>query len=96
MNTANLQLEGLLLAVAALFAELKQKGALDANEIEAALDRAAQGASDCTTELSEANAEAVRFPIRFLREAFRQTEGRLDYRSLASAVGRARDAGPAR
>jgi hypothetical protein len=31
MNTANLQLEGLLLAVAALFAELKRKGALDAN-----------------------------------------------------------------
>jgi uncharacterized membrane protein YgaE (UPF0421/DUF939 family) len=91
MNTANLQLEGLLLAVAALCAELKRKGALDANEIEAALDRAAQGASERTTELSDANAEAIRFPIRFLREALRQTEGSLDYRSLAAEVGRARD-----
>jgi uncharacterized membrane protein YgaE (UPF0421/DUF939 family) len=95
MNTANLQLEGLLLAVAALFAELKRKGALDTNEIEAALDRAAQGASERTTNLSDANAEAIRFPIRLLREALRQTDGSLDYRRLAAEVGRAGDAEPA-
>jgi hypothetical protein len=96
MNTANLQHEGLLLAVAALFAELVRKGALDVKEVEAALDRAAQGASERTTQLSDANAEAIRFPIRFLREALRQTDGSLDYRSLAAEVGRARDAEPAR
>jgi hypothetical protein len=86
----------LLLAVAALLAELKRKGALETNEIEAALDRAAQGASERTTDLSEANAEAIRFPIRFLREALRQTDGSLDYRTLAADVGRAGDAEPAR
>ena len=96
MNTANLQLEGLLLAIAALCAELKRKGALDANEIEAALDRAARGASDRMTDLSDANTEAVLFPIRFLREALRQADGRLDYRSLAAEVGRARDADTSR
>lgn len=94
MNTANLQLEGLLLAVAALCTELMRKGALEANELEAALDRATQGASDRTTELSDANAEAIRFPIRFLREALRQTDGSLDYQSLAAKIGRARDAEP--
>lgn len=94
MNTANLQLEGLLLAVAALFAELKRKGTLDGDEIEAALDRAAQGASERTTELSDANAEAILFPVRFLREALRQSDGSLDYQSLAAEVGRARDAEP--
>ncbi|UZF95612.1 hypothetical protein [Bosea sp. NBC_00550] len=91
MNTANLQLEGLMLSVAALFEELKRKGVLAASEIEAALARAENGASERTTELSEANAEAIRFPIRFLKEALRESNDALDYRSVAAKVGRARD-----
>lgn len=91
MNTANLQLEGLMLAVATLFGEMKRKGSLDLTEIEAALDRAERGASQRTTDLSAANAEAIRFPIRFLREALRQAEAQLDYQSLVAEIGRARD-----
>jgi len=92
MNTANLQLEGLLLAVAALFGEMRSNGSLDVTEIEAALDRAEQGASQRTTELPAANAEAIRFPIRFLREALRRAEEELDYQNLVVEIGRARDA----
>ncbi|MDR6898227.1 hypothetical protein J2Y51_005272 [Bosea sp. BE109] len=91
MNTANLQLEGLMLAVAALFGEMKRNGSLNASQIEAALDRAESGASQRTTDLSDPNAEAIRFPVRFLREALRDDAGDLDYRSLVAAVGRARD-----
>ena len=88
MNTANLQLEGLLLAVAALCAELQRKGLLTPYEIEAALDRAGQGASARATELSDANVEAIHFPLRFLRQALRGAEGTLDYRTIAAEIGR--------
>ncbi|MGO4175885.1 hypothetical protein [Bosea sp. TAF32] len=79
MNTANLQLEGLLLSVAAAFAELKRKGVLQSSDLDNALARAEEGVSQRTTELSEANAEAIQFPIRFLREALREPHGSLDY-----------------
>ncbi|MBN9471804.1 MULTISPECIES: hypothetical protein [unclassified Bosea (in: a-proteobacteria)] len=91
MNTANLQLEGLLLAAAALFGELKRKGQLDSSQIEAALDRADQGASARATELSDANQEAIRFPIRFLRQALRDDAGPLDYSTIAAEIGRSLD-----
>ena len=92
MNTANLQLEGLMLAVAALFGEMKRKGSLDDGQIGQALDRAEQGASRRTTDLPAANAEAILFPIRFLRQALSRAEGELDYQSIVAEIGRARDA----
>lgn len=92
MNTANLQLEGLLLAVAALCGELKRKRMLDGAEIESALDRAEQGASARMSELSDANLEAIQFPVRFLRHALRDV-GKLDYRTIAVEIGRQRDRG---
>ena len=91
MNTANLQLEGLLLAVAALCGELKRKGVLDGAEIASALDRAEQGASARVSELSDANVEAIHFPMRFLRQALRDVDERLDYRTIAAEIGRQRD-----
>lgn len=94
MNTANLQLEGLLLATAALFGELKRKGLLDSGQIDAALDRADHGASARATELPAANREAVHFPIRFLREALRDDAGPLDYRTIAVEIGRLLDLKP--
>ncbi len=72
MNTANLQLEGLLLAVAAMAEALKDKGLLSQDEIEAALARAegvASGDPRRPEEMSVANVAAVLFPIRFLRKA---------------------------
>ncbi len=72
MNTANLQLKGVLLALYALLNALKRKGVLNQGEIEAALQEAeANSIAEARErdELSKANAEAVSFPIRFLREA---------------------------
>jgi hypothetical protein len=72
MNTANLQLEGLLLAVAAMTEALKDKGLLSQDEIEAALARAegvARGDPRRPEEMSASNVAAVLFPIRFLRKA---------------------------
>lgn len=69
MNTANLQLEGLCMAVAALIETLKQKEMLSADEVDVALARAEQSAFESRSELSPANMEAIGFPIRLLRLA---------------------------
>ncbi|WP_187969396.1 hypothetical protein [Aquibium microcysteis] len=72
MNTANLQLEGLLLAVSAIAEALKDKHLLSEAEIDAALGRAeaVAGSDPGRSDLvSPANVAAVLFPIRFLREA---------------------------
>lgn len=93
MNTANLQMEGALLALAALCDTLKAKGVLSGAEIGEALDRAENGASTRAPGLSDANAEAIRFPIRFLRRAMAH-DGPLDYAAIAAGIGRARDHQP--
>jgi hypothetical protein len=89
MNTANLQVEGLLLALSSLCRELKSQGALDSAGIAAALDRAEASATRRDGGLSDSNAEAVRFPIRFLRLALENGEA-LDYQVIASRIGRER------
>ena len=73
MNTANLQLKGILLALYALLNALKlnalkRKGVLNQQEIEAALEEAeANSITEARerNELSKANAEAISFPVRF-------------------------------
>ena len=72
MNTANLQLRGLLLAVAQINNALVQKGVMSIDEINNALDKAEanlmseEGASE---DLSPSNRDAVCFPIRLLQAA---------------------------
>ena len=69
MNTANLQLEGLYLAVAALNEALVSKGALTRGEVDEALRRAeavALGDERAAEDLSPANRDAVAFPARLL------------------------------
>ncbi|WP_137391656.1 hypothetical protein [Rhodoligotrophos defluvii] len=69
MNTANLQLEGLYLAIAAINDALVRKGVLTREEIDLALKRAEQTAlgDDRTAEdLSPAHRDAVAFPARLL------------------------------
>ena len=66
MNTANLQLEGLYIAVATLVEAIRQKGLLDADEIEQALLRAENLAPQRSEPLPEANMAAIRFPARLL------------------------------
>lgn len=73
MNQANLQLEGLLMACAALNRLLVEKGLVSAHEIDTALRRAeARITSDDRfrdEDISLANRDAMCFPIRLLRLA---------------------------
>jgi hypothetical protein len=89
MNTANLQLEGLIIAVAALTRRLVDKGVLDRGEIDALLatcEANISGSDRAVEDLSPANRDAVAFPIRMLRLANEQT-GELDFGALAKRVG---------
>ena len=91
MNTANLQMEGTLLALAALCEVLKRKGVLSGEEIAEALSCAEKGASARSSGLSEANVEAIRFPIRFLRHAMQRDGQALGYAAIAAGIGRSRE-----
>jgi hypothetical protein len=74
MNTANLQLEGLYLVIAALHNELVRKGVLSRDELDMALRRAEAAATSderATEDLSPANRDAVAFPARLLALANR-------------------------
>jgi hypothetical protein len=70
MNPANLQLEGLLMACAALNRLLVEKGVVSAHEIDTALRRAeARITSEDRfrdEDIRLANRDAMCFPIRFL------------------------------
>ncbi|MCK0197181.1 hypothetical protein MWN34_09675 [Ancylobacter sp. 6x-1] len=95
MNTANLQLEGLIVVLTALMDALRRKGVLSNEEIAAVLDTAERAAPSRAngSVLSPANCEAVQFPIRFLRAAMDSTDGDFDFASLTSrihAAGRTR------
>src|SRR5690606_9818912 len=72
MNTANLQLEGLYLVIAAINDALISKGLLSREEIDDALKRAEQAAigdERSMEELSPSNRDAVAFSARLLRIA---------------------------
>lgn len=95
MNTANLQLEGLLLAVSRLLEVARRKGLLTQAEIEAALQEADAAARQETQarNLSPAQAEGVRFPIRFLLAASNLTAGPAPtFGDTAARVGEEKDA----
>ena len=72
MNTANLQLEGLLLAIASVHQALVAKGLLTSEELERALalgEQTALGDDRVAEDLSPSNRDAIAFPIRLLRLA---------------------------
>lgn len=71
MNTANLQLEGLLIAIASINDLLVARGVIDREEIGHAMDVAEQTVlGDYRTEgLDAAQRDAIAFPIRLLRLA---------------------------
>ena len=88
MNTANLQLKGVLLALHSVLDLLRTKGVLDQIEIEKALKEAERMASmegQERNELSKANLEAINFPIRFLREA-NKTAGEATFSAITQLV----------
>jgi len=89
MNTANLQLEGLLLAMAALHHQLVEKGVLTREEIDRTLatcESNATGSDRSAEDLSPANRDAIAFPIRLLRVA-NQSGEQQEFGDLARLVG---------
>ena len=89
MNTANLQIEGLLMAVAAINRILVEKGLLSRAEIERAFaicEANAVGEDRTMEELSPANRDAIVFPIRLLRAANAEAAPET-FSALAKGVG---------
>jgi hypothetical protein len=91
MNTANLQLEGLYVAVTALAEALREKGLLSAEELATSLDRAETVAWQAASEkdISPANIGAIIFPIRYLRVAVEASARgqQLPFHEVARIVG---------
>ncbi len=89
MNTANLQLEGLIIAMAALTRRMVEKGVLGRDEVDTLLatcEANVAGSDRAVEDLSPANRDAIVFPIRVLRLANVET-GELDFGALAKRVG---------
>ncbi|MGR9500653.1 hypothetical protein ACU8OJ_28355 (plasmid) [Rhizobium leguminosarum] len=91
MNTANLQLKGLIMAMASICDAIVEKELLTSGELNAALAKAKQAVEeDDDHELSDANRAAILFPIRVLQlaeEAGRRGE-RLTFSDYAKLVGK--------
>src|ERR1700709_1720864 len=92
MNTANLPLEGLYLAIASLNGALIAKGVLTGDEVDAALasaEKTALGNYRGADNLSLSQKEAVAFPARLLRMANNGSTGpeTQPFSELAKMVG---------
>ncbi len=88
MRVSNLQLQGLLMAVASINNLLVRKGVLDIDEIDMALREAEAslvGEERLFEDMSASNRDAVCFPIRFLQAA-NNTRGET-FINLARSVG---------
>src|SRR5436190_1266204 len=96
MNVANLQIEGLMMAVASVNHLLVRKGLLTVDEIDVALRRAEAGMigdDRLVEEMSPANRDAVCFPIRLLQLAnLGQSETDVQpFAELTKAVGETKE-----
>lgn len=95
MNVANLQLEGLLMAIASINHVLVRKGVLTAQEIEIALRKAEaiETVAERSDGMSPANRDAINFPIRLLQLANRcQPETDIpSFSTLAQMVGQLKE-----
>ncbi|MBY3045822.1 hypothetical protein [Rhizobium leguminosarum] len=91
MNTANLQLKGLIMAMASICDAIVEKELLTSQELNAALSKAKKAIEDDDDhELSDANRAAILFPIRVLQlaeEAGRKGE-RLTFSDYAKLVAK--------
>ena len=91
MNTANLQLEGLLMALASMNNLLVAKGLVSTDEVISALNIAEQTIlGDYRVDvLDPAQRDAIAFPIRLLRLAANGSSGReiQTFSALAKSVG---------
>jgi hypothetical protein len=92
MNVANLQLEGLYLAIAAMHETLIRKGVVTREEVDEAMHEAEQTAinDDRSVEsLRPAERDALAFPARLLRAANAtvSVDGAQSFSQLARRVG---------
>ncbi|GGD94018.1 MULTISPECIES: hypothetical protein [Rhizobium] len=91
MNTANLQLKGLIMAMASICDAIVEKDLLTRQELNAALSKAKKAIEeDDDHELSDANRAAILFPIRVLLLA-EEASGRgeqLTFSDYAKLVGK--------
>lgn len=91
MNTANLQLEGLVMAIASITKALVANGSLTTEEVDKALATAEQtalGDDRVAEDLSSANRDAILFPLRVLRAANNSAgDETLGFAELARMVG---------
>ncbi len=93
MNTANLQLQGVLTAMAEILRTIEAKGVLSHGEIHAALEsaeREAWAGARQHESLSPANVEAACFPARYLRAALDGKAAGRDFAEVAIAVGQSK------
>jgi hypothetical protein len=88
MNTANLQLRGLVMALAAIVEVMKRNGLMTADELDEALSTAEKHVigQDDLNELTESNLDAIYFPIRALRWAS-ESGNSLSFDTIAATVG---------
>ncbi|MDX3930109.1 MAG: hypothetical protein QHC90_30560 [Shinella sp.] len=90
MNTANLELQGLYLAMAAINDLLVRKQLLTHPEIRGALSLAATVVEQSTrnASLSRSNGKAVQFPLHFLAMASESSESGkpVDFHCIAKEV----------
>jgi hypothetical protein len=95
MNVANLQLEGLLMAIASINHILVKKGVLSIGEIDMALRKAeaSETGEERSEEMSSSNRDAINFPIRLLQLA-NQCQPEADipsFSQLARMVGQVKE-----
>jgi hypothetical protein len=96
MNTANLQLEGFYVVLAALLESMCEKGLYQRTELEALLAKVETMLSEDSNrpaEMRGSNIEAICFPARFLRQALRESPqqgGGVSFADIALRVGQAK------
>jgi hypothetical protein len=98
LNTASLQIEGLLVALAAVARALADGDAARQRLLESALAEAEQAVmrdSGQNSRLSRSQMDAVAFPIRYLATAIRPEAQALSFAEVTMTVARAKPHPPA-
>ncbi|KKC33252.1 hypothetical protein [Devosia psychrophila] len=95
MNTANLQLEGLVMVMAGINQALVAKGLFSTAELDRVLavsEQTAMGDDRVAEDLSPSNRDAIVFPIRLLRLANNMADGAgvPSFSELARMVGQSK------
>ena len=96
MNVANLQLEGMMMALASINNLLVHKGLLSIDDVDTALRKAqasVRGDERTYEDMSPANRDAICFPLRLLQIA-NSAQGEADipsFSELAKMVGQTKE-----